>query len=479
MSKDFKALFPIFPLILLILNNCSGQDIEAVIKFRDAASSVAEISGKFTSPRADKHFSILRDFGGFSGLADRISDVSLESSDGQTVAFKQFMPGEYVAEKEFTSWRYRVNLAPTKRSTASGHTSWVASETGLLFLRDLLPLLTKNSVGKITLELPNGWSSSQGAKTFTLADVDAATILIGRGFRTLTAKEGNLDIRVFAAGTWQFQDDQMPSFATEIVRSYSERIGPLPLKRVDILYVPFSQTASAGSWEGDTRGNTVAIVASDMPFQTQSVQRLHEQFRHEIFHLWFPNGVNLSGNYDWFYEGFALYESLKLGVALNRLRFEDFLDTLGRAITIDSMLTQRRSLIDSSISRSGVADTTIYARGMLAGLFTDLQMLKHSGGKDNISSVLRTIYRKYSAASNASDGNAAVLDAINSQEVTQFVNGTGTINWANELSSVGIEAFSEPGLTRLTVSAKPSSSQRKLLDKLGYNNWRRSPSTPK
>jgi len=202
MSKDFKALFPIFPLILLILNNCSGQDIEAVIKFRDAASSVAEISGKFTSPRADKHLSILRDFGGFSGLADRISDVSLESSDGQTVAFKQFMPGEYVAEKEFTSWRYRVNLAPTKRSTASGHTSWVASETGLLFLRDLLPLLTKNSGGKITLELPNGWSSSQGAKTFTLADVDAATILIGRGFRTLTAKEGNVDIRVFAAGTW-------------------------------------------------------------------------------------------------------------------------------------------------------------------------------------------------------------------------------------------------------------------------------------
>ena len=41
-----------------------------------------------------------------------------------------------------------------------------------------------------------------------------------------------------------------------------------------------------------------------------------------------PNDVNLSGNYDWFYEGFALYQSLKLAVGLNRIRFEDFLDTL-------------------------------------------------------------------------------------------------------------------------------------------------------
>jgi hypothetical protein len=142
------------------------------------------------------------------------------------------------------------------------------------------------------------------------------------------------------------------------------------------------------------------------------------------------------------------------------------------------MITQRRSLIDSSNARSGVADTTIYARGMLAGLLTDLEQLKRSGGKGDVSSVLRTIYRKYQSGP-AADGNTAALDTINSQRVTQFVNGTGAINWANELSTAGIEVSSEPGLTRLTVSAKPSSSQRKLLDKLGYNNWRRSPSTPK
>jgi hypothetical protein len=479
MSKEFKTLIAVFPLILLFLNNCSGQQIEATITIRDVDPPVAEIRGKFTSPRADRHLSILREFGGFSGLADRVSDVSLESSDGQSVAFKQFLPGEYVAEKEFTNWRYRMDLSPLKRPAASGHTSWISSGTGLLFLRDLLPILTKNSAGKITLELPSGWSSSKDAGTFTVADVDEATVLIGRGFRIIRAKEGDIDIKIFAAGKWQFQDDQMTSFTSEIIRSYSERIGPLPIKYADILYVPFPQTASLGSWEGDTRSNTIAMVASDMPFQTQSVQRLHEQLRHEIFHLWFPNGVNLAGNYDWFYEGFALYESLKLGVAVNRLRFDDFLDTLGRAITIDSMLKQQRSLIDTSNSRSGVADTTIYARGMLAGLLADVELLKRSGGKEDVSSILRTVYRKHQSAAASTDGNTAVLNAINSQNVTRFVNGTEAINWANELSPAGIDVSGEPGMTRLNIKAKPSSSQRKLLDKLGYNNWRRSPSTPR
>lgn len=478
MSKHFKALLLPLPLILLAFY-CSGQDTEAEIKISDAATPVAEISGRFVSRPTGLNFSILREFGGFSGLADRISDVSLENSDGKTVAFRQFIPGEYVAETEFMRWRYRINLSPTKRPQASGHTSWVSGNLGLLFLRDLLPSLKNGSKGNITVELPKGWSSSKVTGTFTTVDVDSTTVLIGRDLRVSNATVANIEIKTFIAGKWQSQDGQFTEFANEIFRAYSERLGALSLKQVEILYMPFPQTTGAGAWEGDTRAGTIAIVSSDMPFQTQSVQRLHEQLRHEIFHLWFPNSVKLTGNYDWFYEGFALYESLKLGVALNRLRFEDFLDTLGRAMTIDSMLTDRRSLIDASKTRTGVADTTVYARGMLAAFLTDLERLKRSGGKEDVSQLLRTIFKKYNSSTIEVDGNSAVLEAIGSDKVTRFVNGSEMINWTNELGPAGIEVSAQPGLTSLKVVAKSSSSQKKLLDKLGYNNWRRSPSIQK
>jgi hypothetical protein len=476
MSKYFKAFLAIFPVILLVLNNCSGQDIDASVTISAAA---AEVNGRFTSPRVDRHFSILREFAGFSGLADRVSDVRLENSDGKTVAFKQFVPGEYVAESGFTAWHYRVDLSPAKRQQVSGHTSWLSTDVGLLFLRDVLPVLKKGSKGTVAVQLPNGWSSSKGVGRFAAWDIDATVVLIGKDLRPLTVAAAGMEIKIFLAGKWQFQDDQLAAFASEIIQNYSERLGPLLMKQVDIVYAPFPQPSGLGAWEGDTSSNTVVIVSSDMPFQTQSAQRLHEQLRHELFHLWFPNSVSLTGNYDWFYEGFALYESLKLGVALNRLRFDDFLDTLGRAITIDSMLTDRRSLIEASKTRSGVADTTVYARGMLAAFLTDLELLKRSGGKESVSTLLRSIFKKYNDAALETDANSAILTAIASPKIARFVNGSESTNWANELRPAGIEVSSQPGLTDLKVTNKQSNSQKKLLDKLGYNNWRRSPVIPK
>jgi hypothetical protein len=210
MSKYFKAFLAIFPVILLVLNNCSGQDIDASVTISAAA---AEVNGRFTSPRVDRHFSILREFAGFSGLADRVSDVRLENSDGKTVAFKQFVPGEYVAESGFTAWHYRVDLSPAKRQQVSGHTSWLSTDVGLLFLRDVLPVLKKGSKGTVAVQLPNGWSSSKGVGRFAAWDIDATVVLIGKDLRPLTVAAAGMEIKIFLAGKWQFQDDQLAAFA--------------------------------------------------------------------------------------------------------------------------------------------------------------------------------------------------------------------------------------------------------------------------
>ncbi|MGQ0543343.1 MAG: hypothetical protein ACT4O9_16095, partial [Blastocatellia bacterium] len=232
--------------------------------------------------------------------------------------------------------------------------------------------------------------------------------------------------------------------------------------------------ASPGNWEAETRGSNVTIISSDMPFKSQSLQRLHEQLRHELFHLWIPNGVNLSGNYDWFYEGFALYTSLKIGVLTGRIRFEDFLDTLLRAHTIDNFQTSRTSLIDLSGSRLSGANTTVYARGMLVAFLCDIEILKRSRGKLDVWTTVSTIYEKHRLPAQSTDGNEAVIALIGLPDITnRYVKGAEKIDWRTNLKDAGIESDENAGRTELKVTAKPNGRQKDLLEKLGYNAWRK------
>jgi predicted metalloprotease with PDZ domain len=366
-----------------------------------------------------------------------------------------------------------MNLAPGKRPTASAHTSWIGRDQGLLFLEDLLPVAAAKSGNEVNVrvQLPAGWSSSE--QNFKTTNVGKTVVLITRAARNQQVNVGASSIDIEILGEWKFDDQMVAEFAKQIFGEYRKSFGELPTKNASVYLLPFPTKVDPGNWEGDTRGNTVIVLSSDMPFQTQSVQRLHE-LRHEIFHLWFPNALSLMGNYDWFYEGFALYQSLKLAVALNRLRFDDLLDTLSRAITIDSMLTDRRSLLDATTARFSSGDTVVYARGMLAALLTDIQTMKRSGGKNDVSTILRKIYEKYRVPAVAEEGNSAVIRAIDLPSVTRFVTTSERVEWASELKPLGIEAISENNVTTLRVAADLSSSQKKFLDKLGYNNWRKS-----
>jgi len=473
MSKHFAAVLIVFPLILQLSNNCSGQKTDVVITLRSAEPPTVEVQGR-TAGNTSRNFSIVRDYAGTSDLADRVSNIVLEDREGQTVAFRQFVPGEYVAERDFVSWRYRMDLTPRKRPAAAAQTSWISGDRGLLFLDDLLPISATKPGNDldVRIELPTGWWATS-EKSFKTTNARKVAILVSKAARKQQINVGNILIDIAILDGWRFVDQDVSNFSREIIDNYRKSFGDLPVTQAAIYILPFPMKVEPGNWEGDTRGTTTVLVSSDMPFQTQSVQRLHEQLRHEIFHLWFPNSISLSGNYDWFYEGFGLYRSLKLGVELNRLRFDDYLDTLGRAITIDSMLTDRRSLLDASSARSSGVDTVIYARGMLAALLTDVETMKRRDGKEDVSTILRKLFNKYRMPAATESGNTAVLGIIDLPSVTRFVSGVERVDWANELKPMGIETVSENSLTSLRVAGHPTSSQKKFLDKLGYNNWRK------
>lgn len=484
MSKYSTLILPFFlalPLILQLFNNCNGQDIDVVISIRSSTSTVAEISGRFSpTAKPTPNFSILREYAGFAGLAERVSDLSLEDAAGNPVAYRQHVPGEYVTAGNFVSWCYRVDLRPNKRPAAVAHTSWVGPDEGLLFLKDLLPRIASGNrpvTGKIKLQLPEGWMAAGGRSTFEVSDIERFVIFVGKNLRERRVNAGDIIFRTVSTGEWKFSEAESADFATEIYGEYRKMFGAAPASEAQIFLLHFPQNVGPGEWEADTRGSTVTTVSSDMPFRTQSIQRLHEQLRHEIFHLWLPNAVNLTGSYDWFYEGFALYQALKTGVMLNRLTFDNFLDTLSSAYMIDSSMSNRRSLIELSANRASGGDTLIYARGMLIAFLVDVELLQQSHGKRDASTLLRSIFEKYRDPNRAFEGNRAVLDAIANPEINRYVNGSDAIDWRDELQVVGIEAVTENSVTTLKIVRKPSGRQRELLDKLGYNNWRKLPIT--
>jgi hypothetical protein len=443
-------------------------------------------------PQNPRHLSVLSDAGASGSGIGRMSGLELFGADRKPLSYKRLMAGEYLADDDIVSWQYSLDLSPSASPTSAAHRSWIVNEKGLLMLDDLLPagIATPTEVVAIEVKAPPGWTiSSPGSSSLweglmLTANYTKDTILIGKSWRqkTLTWREFALDIHV--NGNWHFTDEDVSKMAGEIFREYERTFGSTGGTRAGIIIAPFPNAGRPGDWEAETRGNTVVLISTDMPFRTQSLQRLHEQLRHELFHLWIPNGVNLTGNYDWFYEGFALYQSLKLAVGLNRIRFEDFLDTLSRAHTIDSVPSQRISLIQASTNRFGGSNTQVYARGMLVAFLTDLTMLERSKGKRSVEDLLKDLYIKHRRPAAAVDGNASVIELMKTKAnaglvVEKYVTGTDKIEWANELAAAGIED-SDPGLvTTLRVIEKLEGRQKAMLDKLGYNNWRKLSRTSK
>lgn len=487
MSKkigSFWLVLAAFALILQFFTFGSGQGVEATIKISKNDPNTAEVSTEFLSKPLTNDVRplwFLDEYAGIRGLTDRLSTVFVYDKQGYLIARKKFTP-TYSANRTFIGrLDYSVNLR-SRSASAAAHISWLNDDEGLLMLDDLLP----QSIGKtatIRIELPAGWSvfSSEAEierGVFDVKNVEKGIFVIGRNWRGKEQQIHGHLLKTQISGEWRFDDTTFAEMAGTIFTSYSKLFDGTPSGRSQITMFRMPKDLPFGRWEAETRGSSVVITSSDMPFETQSKQRLHEQLRHEMFHLWIPNGVNLSGNYDWFYEGFSLYQSLRMGVLTNRIRFDDFLDTLSRAITTDRLHSNGVSLIDASKNRFGGANTTIYARGMVVAFLCDLAMLERSKGKRSVENVLRQIYQKHHNSTLSVDGNDAVLAAFAAYPelvpiIDRYIKKGEVVDADNLLHAAGIEAQTQNSVTSLKVSPKPNSRQKDLLDKLGYNTWRK------
>jgi predicted metalloprotease with PDZ domain len=478
-------------LLVLNLPVSAQQTIEARIKFDAARPKSLSIEGEFLqiNPAAQsRNWSFLNNATSAENLAERIVDFNLADEKGRQIPIKKFAAGEYLAEKPAAFWTYLIEIGKPQNVNNLAHISWLDEEQGILMLDDLLPQFSSNPnhpiAARIKFDLPSGWKIISREKqttpnVFEVESVEKAVFIIGKNWREreILVEGGKLNFVI--SDNWQFSDDEAEKTAADIFAEYKKLFGEVPNKNIQISLIRFPKETKFGRWQAETRGANLTILSSDMPFKTPALQRLHEQLRHELFHLWMPNNLALTGNYDWFYEGFTVYQALKTGVKMNQIRFEDFLDTLAQAYNLDNFQTQKFSLSDASKNlRSGAGNSQVYARGMLVAFLCDAALLRESKGRRSIANVFRQVYQKHRKPNAPQEGNAAVLNILGDYKelnptIEKYVKGTGKIDWKTDLESLGIEQANENEFVRLKVRAKPSRREKDLLDKLGYNNWRK------
>lgn len=477
MFPEIKKVCLLFSLIACAAVSSNAQSLDVKI----SVSSVAPPRVRVEGTRADgtRAWSFLNAYAGVIGLGERIENLSLADAGGQAVDVRKLAPGEYAAEREAARFSYDVKLDPPKRPGDAAHVSWLTNERGLLMLADLLP--SPSGGAKLRLDLPAGWAASSSenlnaGRQYEIADAGKSVFLIGRDVSTRTARRGEMDYASVLTGSWAFNDDAAARAVGDILKDYEKVLGGTPRRLATVIISPFPSAAPAQSWSAETRGGSVVLLSGQWPSKTMALSRLDGILSHELLHLWVPNGLALEGEYDWFYEGFTLYLSMRAGVRRGQLTFQDYLNAVGRAYDgyRAGVSAQEFSLIEASRRRWNLSPSLVYDKGMLVAFLYDLNLLRRTGGRSSLEDVYRSLFRRHGSASTRAEGNRAVIDALNSMGgmegfTKRFVEGTAVIDLAGEASAFGLRMEGVGSRTRVAVADGLSREQSDLLRKLGYN----------
>lgn len=476
--------FILLPLLFVMLGGAAqAETLNVQISVVSLNPARVKIEGERS--KETRTWSFRNVYANVMNLGERIEKLSLTNASGASVAVRKLAPGEYEAASAATRFSYEVKLdAPLFESDAS-HVSWLTTERGFLMLGDLLPLSNEKdaiSVGAtIRFNLPEQWTVASSFKTgaegkFEVVDMDSAVFFVGQNLRRRQQRVGSMEFELVTTGEWAFTDEELANLAASILKDHAETFGGVARGSAMLMLSTFPRAANADHWSAETRGATVVLLAGRLPSKIAALAQLDFPLAHELFHLWIPNGLALDGNYDWFYEGFTLYQALRASVRLNLLTFQDYLNALGRAYDAYKSARERDqlSLLDASKQRWTLSPALVYNKGMLVAFLYDLTLRQQTRGKRSLEDVYRELFRLYHSSEVRKDGNAAVLAALNDeggmQELTRrYIESAGAIDLPAAIATFGLQVESGGGRTYISVASSPSSAQRDLLRKFGYN----------
>ncbi|HMG76131.1 MAG TPA: hypothetical protein VK582_21700 [Pyrinomonadaceae bacterium] len=444
-------------------------------------------------------------YAGILNLGSRIEGLRVFDTAGTEVSIRKIAPGQFQAATPAMRFHYEVSVTPAARAADAAKVSWVKSDRGLLMLRDLLPTCRLGAANGqvaerviVRLSLPTDWiahsnESPNVGGDFEITDTDLAVFAVGDHLRISTIAASGMTLSLVAAGEWAFTDAEALELGSKVLKAHRDVFGAAPSRQATLILFPFPQSGAPDKWSAETRGASVTLLIGKLPSRVAALAQLSVPVTHEFFHFWVPNGLALSGDYDWFYEGFTVYQAARIGVRLDLLTFQEFLNAISRAYDGYSLSLDRDrwSVVEASKRRWTVGESSVYSKSMLIAFLYDLNLRSVSHRKHSLDDVYRNIFHEYRAEEarvrgggsrpgQGIDGTEAALKALSVFAGMQdfgrsFVSNPAAINLAERLAPFGLRVETFGLRTRISVSESLTRQQRDLLHDLGYNDYVRSP----
>jgi len=447
-----------------------------------------------------KVWSFRNDYAGVSELGGRVEALKVFAPTGAEIPVHKIAPGQFEAATAASKFRYEVNLASPARASDAARVSWLSEARGLLMLADLLPVSQSKvpSGGRegatVRFSLPEFCAVYSSEKEnaqgeFEVADAERAVFVVGTHLRSSHTNVSGMTFGLVTDGEWAFADGEALKMSADVLKIDREVFGAMPSKQGTLVLLPFPQPAAVSTWSAETRGSTVMLLMGRLPSKTAALSQLSVPLTHELFHLWVPNGLALEGDYDWFYEGFTIYQAARTAVSLGLLTFQEFLNAIARAYDAyaSGVDHDRWSLVEASQRRWTGGEFVVYQKSMLVAFLYDLKLRSLSRGKRSLADVYRELFRQHHSAEGvgaeaepSSDGNHAAITALDRLSGTQsfaqaFIRRAVVIDLPSELPPFGLRVERLGLRTRVSVNESLTRQQRDLLRELGYNDVARSP----
>jgi hypothetical protein len=454
-----------------------AQDLTVRIKVSPSADLPrAQITGGYRA--GSKRWAFPNTLGSLLGLGLRIKDLKLKDANDQYLIVRTLGPGEFSTENKATEFSYEVDLKPPAKPADAAHVSWLNTQHGYLMLADLVPELGSVPMC-VELELPQNWVTSSSVsnatgKCYEVTDKAGAVFFVGNDLKQKTKRTGSSETSFVSAGEWPFSRDAALERAARIIKEYTAQTGFQLARSTTIMLAEFPGASTSQGWSAETRGQNLILLAGRNPRKPFSLGQLSVALCHELFHRWVPNSLRLTGDYDWFFEGFTLYQALCTAVKLKVVDFEEYLETLGRVYA--SYLAAEHgklSLIEASQRRWTSGSTLVYDQGMLVAFLFDLKLRKSSHNQLNLDTVYQQLFREFGSGAPPIDGNEALIALLvriggDAQFVKSYIQSPEVINLNQALSPYSMVAVDLGKRWGLGVVGPLKGEQYELLKELGY-----------
>jgi predicted metalloprotease with PDZ domain len=471
-------------LLLVLCGVVEAQTLSARISVVSLSPARVKIEGQRSG--GTTAWSFRNQYGSASGLGERIENLILNDDSGAQIPVRKIAAGEFSAAAPATRFAYEVKLDPPAQASNAVYASWLTTERGLLLLGDLLPKpvrsqKTENSSAAVRFVLPDAWGVAANETKlpdgqYQVSNAEHAVFLAGTDLRQKHERLGPMEFSYATAGRWAFADEEVANLAASILKEHTSVMGGPARQSAMLILIPFPGAVGADRWSAETRGGTVTLLSGQGPSKVAALAQLGVPLTHELFHLWVPNGLALDGDYDWFYEGFTLYQAMRAGMRLNLLTFQDYLNAAGRAFDAYMSIDGRDqfSLIEASEQRWKSPTGLVYHKGLLVAFLYDLTLRQQTNNSRSLDDVYRELFRRHHSTTAQAEGNSTVISLLKNQSgmqefVREYIEKPRAIELRSAISPFGLEILRGGARAHLGVSASLSRSQRDLLRKFGYN----------